>query len=128
MDEANEDHTLAMAEMTRSALAMNRAFLDCDLLEARFCARLIQQQAASAGDPPLKEAAALVVRLLGPAGATPSLACGAAMLALSTHLGDRLIEDCSIGSGSSTSAGAPLHVIRRKQGQVFGAGFPAQPA
>jgi hypothetical protein len=92
MEEANEDHTLAMAEMTRSALAMNRALLDSDLPEARTRARVLQHQAASTGDPPLEEAAALVVRLLGPPGATPSLACGAAMLALSTQLGERLSQ------------------------------------
>jgi hypothetical protein len=92
---------------------MNRALLDSDLPEARSRARLLQHQANSTGDPPLEEAAALVVRLLGPPGATPSLACGAAMLALSTQLGERLSQGCP--------ADAPSRLIQEPQGQVVGA-------
>jgi hypothetical protein len=90
MDEATEERILETAEMTQDALAMNRALLDSDFTEARFRAKLLHHQAALIGDTPLLDAASLVVRLLGRHGTTPSLGCGAAMLALSTRLGERL--------------------------------------
>lgn len=90
MDDAQEDWILTIAEMTQSALAMSRAMLDDDFEEARFHAKLLNEQAAAIDDQSLEESAALVNRLLGPLGATPGLGCGAAMLALSTILGDRL--------------------------------------
>ncbi len=90
MDEATEERILETAEMTQDALAMNRALLDSDFTEARFRAKRLHHQAASTGDAPLADAAALVVRLLGRQGTIPALGCGAAMLAVSTRLGERL--------------------------------------
>jgi hypothetical protein len=90
MDEATEERILETAEMTQDALAMNRALLDADFTEARFRAKLLHHQAALTGDTPLVDAIALVVRLLGRQGTTPALGCGAAMLAVSTLLGERL--------------------------------------
>jgi hypothetical protein len=90
MDEATEERILETAEMTQDALAMNRALLDSDYAEARFRAKLLHHQASRTGDASLEEATALVVRLLGHHGTTPGLGCGAAMLAVSTRLGERL--------------------------------------
>lgn len=90
MDDAREGWTLTAAEMAQSALAMNLALLHSDLPEARFRARLLHYQATSTGDPSLEDATALVVQLLGPPGATPSLACVEAMRALSRQLGEQL--------------------------------------
>lgn len=90
MDEVSECSILENAEMTVEAIAVGRALLDADLSEARFRAKLLHQQAALTGDARLEDAANRVVRLLGPPGSIPSLACGAAILAVSTRLAERL--------------------------------------
>lgn len=90
MDEATEGRILETAEMTQDALAMNFSLLNSDFTEARFRAKLLHHQASLTGDVALADAAALVVRMLGRRGGTPSLGCGSAMLALSARLSDRL--------------------------------------
>jgi len=90
MDEVSEQAILDNAAMTVEAIAVSRALLDSDLSEARFRAQLLHHQAAISGDASLEEAASRVVRLLGPPGSIPSLGCGAAVLAVSTHLAERL--------------------------------------
>ncbi|WP_369928335.1 hypothetical protein [Xanthomonas sp. NCPPB 2632] len=92
MDQMVGDWILETTEMAEGAIAMNRALLDADLQEARFRAKLLQFQAVASGDETLQDAAGLVVRLLGPPGSAPGWGCGAAMLAVSTRLGDRLAE------------------------------------
>ena len=90
MDEVSEQAILDNAAMTVEAIAVSRALLDSDLSEARFRAQLLHHQAAISGDASLEEAASRVVHLLGPPGSIPSLGCGAAVLAVSTRLAERL--------------------------------------
>jgi hypothetical protein len=93
---AMAEHALAMTtELAEGALAMNRAMLEDDLPQARFRAKLLHYRAIALGDLALEKIAGTVVELLGPPGSTPNPVWGPAMLAVSTHVGDRLADDCA---------------------------------
>lgn len=90
MNKQKEESILDNATMAEYAHVMAEALLDGDLVEARFRARLLDHQARTSEDPALAGAAADVVRLLGASGTLPCLGCGAAMLAFSVLLADRI--------------------------------------
>lgn len=97
MHGSSESWDIDAGEMEAGAMAMNRAMLDSDFREARFRARLLHYQVAATGDALLESSVALVLRLLGGPGGAPALGCGAAMLAVSAHLSDRLVEPVGYG-------------------------------
>lgn len=82
----DEDAILQHAEIIIEAVALSRAMLDRDIIEARFRARLVRSLAAEAGLANVANAAQSVVVLLGDGPDSPAAGYGEVIKALSVAI------------------------------------------